>query len=67
MPTCMLVMIHFMHISSALGVKSLGIFMDTPLTTIVDTQKYNSYSSESALKSTTHDTLVKIKFHLIKY
>ncbi len=58
----------FMHISSALGVKSLGIFMDTPA------YSYSGYSKNiipivpegETLESTTHDTLGKDKISFDK-
>ena len=53
----------FMHISSALGIKSLGIFVDSPA------YSYSGYSDNitaivpvgETLESTTHDTLGKDK------
>mgnify|MGYP003313539214 CR=1 FL=1 len=53
----------FMHISSALGIKSIGIFVDSPA------YSYSGYSDNiiaivpagETLESTTHDTLGKDK------
>ena len=53
----------FMHISSALGIKSIGIFVDSPA------YSYSGYSENitaivpvgETLRSTTHDTLGKDK------
>ena len=53
----------FMHISAALGIKSIGIFVDTPA------YSYSGYSDNiiaivpegETLESTTHDTLGKDK------
>ena len=58
----------FMHISSALGIKSLGIFMDSPA------HSYSSYSKNiipivpegETVSSTTHDTLGKEKISFEK-
>ena len=56
----------FMHMSASLGIKSIGIFMDSPA------YSYSSYSKNivpivpkgETIKSTTHDTLGKDKISL---
>ena len=56
----------FMHMSAALGIKSIGIFMDSPA------YSYSGYSKNiipivpqgETIESTTHDTMGKDKISL---